>query len=257
MSVASSSLDCPRSIENISTLWDQQSQTSQCLLVLPDALRSKYYLRDFRGKISEKEKREREMRRYEYLSNKMATAAMTNRKTMEIMLTSNKKTSHNLVEKELDAKRLNPLRKDEKLLESFLLKIEEMKEKKKVNPKKRFIRPPIVPPQEARAIFLERERAKSDAAQSRRSTPQRQPEEGGGLDEFEMPPAPPTSPPPPSHKDVMARKWLGVFQNFRRMKVLFSVLENYRNHTSKHELKSDFRPSPPPLDIPTGTMPLA
>jgi hypothetical protein len=244
MSQVTSSLDCPRSIENISTLWDQQNSQS-VVLVLPDALRSKYYLKDFHGKLSEKEKREREMRRYEFLSNKMATAAMINRKTMEIMLTTSKKPSQNLVEKELDHKRLIPLRKDEKLMNTFLSRVEEIKQRKKENPKKKFVRPPIVLPQESRVVFLEREKAKSDAVQSRRSTPQ-QPQSGGrdggaggGFDDFfDIPPAPPISSPPPlSHKHLLARKWLSVIHNFQRMKVLFNILDHHRNHTSKYELE--------------------
>lgn len=136
MSQINSSLDCPRSIENISSLWDQTS-TQSVVLVLPDALRSKYYLKDYHGKIErDKARKEREMKRYEFLSQRMATAAMKNRKTMEVILSSERKRARGLVERELDEKMIEPLRKDEKALEFFLQRIQEIKKQRNEHVKK-------------------------------------------------------------------------------------------------------------------------
>lgn len=136
MSLHNSIIDCPRSIVNISTLWDQTS-TQSVVLVLPDALRSKYYLKDYRGKMErDKARYDREMIRYEFLSQKMATAAMKNRKAMEVILSSEKKRAKGLVERELDEKVIEPLRKDEKALQAFFERIEEIKKQRKDNPKK-------------------------------------------------------------------------------------------------------------------------
>jgi hypothetical protein len=95
----SSVIQCPRSIDNISTLWDQNNSQS-VVLVLPDALRSKYYLKDYRGKAErDKARNEREMARYEFLSRRIATAAMRNRKSVEMVLSAEKKRSTGLVER--------------------------------------------------------------------------------------------------------------------------------------------------------------
>lgn len=95
------SIDNERSIDNISMLWDKDISNQSIVLVLPDSLRSKYYLKDYKG-INErnKAKNERNMIRYEYLSRKIASAEMNNqRKKIEIELSYEKKCTKGLVER--------------------------------------------------------------------------------------------------------------------------------------------------------------
>jgi hypothetical protein len=96
---ASVAIQGPRSIDNISAMWDQNCNQS-VVLVLPDALRPKYYLKDHRGKAErDKARNEREMARYEFLSRRIATAAMRNRKNVELVLSTEKTRSKSLVER--------------------------------------------------------------------------------------------------------------------------------------------------------------
>lgn len=96
-----SSVDCPRSIENISELWDKNLSNQSIMLVLPDTLRSKYYLKDYSGNLQKREARnQREMIRYEYLSHKIASEEMNNqKKKIEIELSYEKKCTKGLVER--------------------------------------------------------------------------------------------------------------------------------------------------------------
>jgi hypothetical protein len=155
-----------RSLKSVSMLWDQESTNQSIILVLPDALRPKYYLPDREGKRQrDLAHAEREMARYEFLSRKSVSGsgignkstrrhqkpysiklsfAPTNKRQLKVERSVYLLLFINLYSyihiyicticrRDLDEKYLIPLRADEKRRENFINKVAHLKESKNRN----------------------------------------------------------------------------------------------------------------------------
>lgn len=92
-------VEAPRTLEEVSSLWDEHNSSHSIILVLPDALQPKFYLHDVTGRRRREEARaEREAARYEFLSRKIATAERKNGRS-KFTAAISKPPIHGLIER--------------------------------------------------------------------------------------------------------------------------------------------------------------